>query len=146
MTTECSQKNNRQYFCEICDYSTCKKCNYDKHLLSRKHENSNNNNPKVAKSSHECNICNKCFNDRAGLWRHKKKCSIINNLDETPLHPHVVPSYHSSTEDMQMTLILELVKQNQEFKQLLIEQNKTILEVAKTGQGNTNTTNNTHQQ
>ena len=150
MTTESSQKNDRKYFCEICDYSTCKKCNYDKHLLSRKHENSNNNNPKVAQSSHECNICNKCFNDRAGLWRHKKKCSIINNLDETQLHPHFVPSYHSSTEDMQMTLILELVKQNQEFKDMLIqqssqmmEQNKNMVEVAKNSQINNNTINNT---
>jgi hypothetical protein len=51
---------------------------------------------------------------------------------------------------MQMTLILELVKQNQEFKDLLIlqsnqmmEQNKTMIEVAKNSQVN-NTINNTN--
>jgi hypothetical protein len=51
----------------------------------------------------------------------------------------------TSSEDNQMNLILELVKQNQEFKDLLIqqsnqmmEQNKTIIEVAKNSQGNNN--------
>jgi hypothetical protein len=147
MTTESSQHNDKKYFCEKCDYITCKKCNYDKHILSRKHENSTNNNQKVAKSSHECNICNKCFNDRAGLWRHKKKCSIVNH-DETQQHSSPVISSHSSSDDMQMTLILELVKQNQEFKDMLMqqsnqmmEQNKTMIEVAKNSQVN-NTINN----
>jgi hypothetical protein len=42
---------------------------------------------------------------------------------------------------MQMNVILELVKQNQEFKQLLLEQNKTMMEVAKNSQGNNNTIN-----
>ena len=48
---------------------------------------------------------------------------------------------------MQMSLILELVKQNQEFKNLLIqqsaqmmEQNKTMIDVAKNSQGNNNNT------
>jgi len=148
MTTESSQKTDKKYFCETCDYTTCKKCNYDKHLLSSKHENSTNNNQKVAKSSHECNICNKCFNDRAGLWRHKKKCSIINHDDAPQQHPrHIIPT-HASSEDMQMNIILELVKQNQDFKDLLIqqssqmmEQNKTMIEVAKNSQIN-NTINN----
>jgi len=148
MTTESSQKNENKYFCEKCDYITCKKCNYDKHILSSKHENRSNNNQKVAKSSHECNICNKCFNDRAGLWRHKKKCSIINQHDEIQSQPSSVLPSHSSSDDMQMTLMLELVKQNQEFKDMLMqqsnqmmEQNKTMIEVAKNSQVN-NTINN----
>jgi hypothetical protein len=55
---------------------------------------------------------------------------------------------HSNNDETQTTLILELVKQNQEFKDLLIqqsnqmiEQNKTIIEVAKNSQVN-NTINN----
>ena len=149
MTTESSQKTDKKYFCEKCKYTTCKKCNYDKHILSSKHENSTNNNQQVAKGSHECNICNKYFNDRAGLWRHKKKCSMINQHDEFITHPSPIQPSHSSSEDIQMTLILELVKQNQEFKDLLVqqstqmmEQNKTMIEVAKNSQINNNTINN----
>jgi hypothetical protein len=110
--------------------------------LTGKHNNDNKNNKKVAKSSHDCDICNKKFNDRAGLWRHKKKC--------------VEGSSHmNDDEQIQTNLILELVKQNQEFKELLIqqsnqllEQNKTMIEVAKNSQINNtinnNNTNNSH--
>ena len=138
MTTESSHILAKKYLCESCDYFTSKKCNYDKHLMSRKHDNNNNNNQKVVKSSYPCNICNKSFNDRAGLWRHTKKCAPIN---VTP-----IKSIPLQVDDpMQTNLILELVKQNQEFKQLLIEQNKTIIEVAKNNQiNNNNTINNTN--
>ena len=66
MTTESSNILTQKYFCTPCDYFTCKKCNYDKHIMSRKHFDNHNNNQKVAKSSYPCSICNKYFNDRAG--------------------------------------------------------------------------------
>jgi hypothetical protein len=52
------------------------------------------------------------------------------------------PKQSHDDDQSQTNLILELVKQNQEFKQLLIEQNKTIIEVAKNNQINNNTINN----
>ena len=133
LTTESSHNLAKKYFCESCDYFTSKKCNYDKHLMSRKHDNNNNNNQKVVKSSYPCNICNKSFNDRAGLWRHTKKCGVIATTPtEKDKSEHI--GYN-----MQTNLILELVKQNQELKQLLIEQTNTIIEVAKNSQVNNNT-------
>jgi hypothetical protein len=84
------------------------------------------------------------------LSLHKKKCSVVNQLDEPISHAQPIQPSHSSTEDMQMTLILELVKQNQEFKDLLVqqssqmmEQNKTMIEVAKNSQINNTINNNT---
>ena len=89
------------------------------------------------------------YKDPSGLWRHKKKCLIVNQQTEFQTHQPNPPS-HASSEDMQMTLILELVKQNQEFKDMLMqqsnqmmEQNKTMIEVAKNSQVNNNTINNT---
>jgi len=130
LTIKNSQKIYKKYTCETCDYFTSKKCNYDKHLMSRKHDN---NNQKVAKSSYPCNICNKSFNDRAGLWRHKQKCTQIAITPTEKVAPLPVD------DQSQTNLILELVKQNQELKQLLIEQNNTILEVAKNIQSINNT-------
>lgn len=74
------------FYCNCCDYSTCKKFNYGIHLQSIKHKNNvltTNDNTKLAKTSkhHECHNCAKQFNDRAGLWRHKKKC-IKNDNDK----------------------------------------------------------------
>jgi hypothetical protein len=82
---------------------------------------------------------------------------MVNHLDETTSHTDPPPSplaHQSSSEDIQMNIILELVKQNQEFKDLLIqqsaqmmEQNKTMIEVAKNSNVNntiSNSNNNSH--
>jgi hypothetical protein len=50
-----------------------------------------------------------------------------------------MPTSSSFNDPLQANFILELVRQNQEFKQLLIDQNKMILEVAKNSQINNNT-------
>jgi hypothetical protein len=139
MTTKFKIIPAQQYFCESCDYTTSKKGNYEQHILTRKHimTTSGLHNPATAIV---CD-CGKSFSCRQNIHRHKKKCSIINQPDEIQQHHSPAISSHSSSEDMQMNIILELVKQNQEFKQLLMEQNKTMIEVAKNSQVN-NTINN----
>jgi hypothetical protein len=86
-------------------------------------------------------VCNSHYTHASGLSRHKKICKYTEPVQSTPL-PVV--------DNMQMTLILELVKQNQEFKDLLVqqsnqmvEQNKTMIEVAKNSQVNNTINNNT---
>jgi hypothetical protein len=95
-------------------------------------------------------MCGNTYKYRQGLSRHKKTCTdIINNtiIDILPQPKQPEQPLKTSSEDMQMTLILELVKQNQEFKDLLIqqsnqmmEQNKTMIEVAKNSNTNNNNT------
>ena len=98
-----------------------RKCNYEKHITTAKHLKSIFSNQKVAKSSessndyHICCKCNKQYKDNSGLWRHKKKCISQTNEKE-------------DDNDMKTTdLINYLMKENSEFKQLLIDQNKQIL-------------------
>ena len=62
---------------------------------------------KVAK--YICNNCKKEYNDRAGLWRYKKKCSETN----------VIKSDDLNDKD----LIMMLIKQNTH----LIEQNAELI-------------------
>jgi len=99
MTTldnEIKQKLSNKYYCEKCDYGTCRKNNMNTHLLSAKHQKTTNDNIFSAKnndnsailSKYCCSICDTKYNDRAGLWRHKKKCIKINDnsndsLDES---------------------------------------------------------------
>ena len=82
------------YVCKYCNYNTCKKTNYYKHLDTIKHKNNENNaenNANVAKSSnYMCKICLKHFNDRAGLWRHTKKCIDKNQEKEEPTDKELV--------------------------------------------------------
>jgi len=138
-----SIKVAKKYTCLQCDYTTYKRSSYDKHLSTGTHSVNttiNKNSIEVAKScqQHICEKCNKIYNSRVGLWKHMKICIIPNPPEETPLLENNTIRVNSvdTLIQTQTTLILELVKQNQEFKQLLLDQNKTMIEVAKNSQGN----------
>jgi hypothetical protein len=132
MTTfdnEIKQKISKKYFCEKCDYNTDRKSNLSNHLLSAKHIKTTNDNKNKSKISakHKCYICEKEYNDRAGLWRHKKKCfeKEENVIIEQDINDK--------------NLILTLIQQNNELQ-------KQMLEVIKNGTINNtiNNTNNSH--
>ena len=102
-------------------------------------------NPKL-----ECNICKKLFNDRAGLWRHKKKCNVEKTenkaLDVMNLMFELMKQNKELMQKNTPTanndeLVAELLKQNNEFKELMLEQSKYMLEIASKA-GNTNCNNN----
>jgi hypothetical protein len=80
--------------------------------------------------------CEKEFKTRSGLWKHKKMCSQnICDDKKTQLFDICEQSNNITPE-----LVLNIIQQNQEFKDLLLEQNKIIIEMSK----NNNTTNNTN--
>jgi hypothetical protein len=120
MTTNIKNGLQPKYFCESCDYITYKKCNYDKHQTSRKHYMTTIGLQNVAVLV-ECD-CGKSFSCRQNMHRHKKKCITQSSLQtEDPF---------SSADDVQIptNIIMELIKQNQEFKQLVLDQNKQLYE------------------
>jgi len=78
-----SIKSIKTYYCKICDYTASQKCNYDKHLSSKKHtKKCCENVADVAKMllneklGFFCEFCNKEYKSRSGLWRHQQKCKI----------------------------------------------------------------------
>jgi hypothetical protein len=115
--TKSCQKMPILFECILCDFKCCKKSNYDKHLDTLKHQmkqNETNAMPKNAEkdiSNLECQYCSLLFNSRTTLWRHKKKCSNSNN----------------NNNDKTQELVQYLMKENSEFKQLLLEQHKQSL-------------------
>lgn len=135
-------KTSCKFYCETCDYGTSKKCNFDMHCCSVKHKNNvleTNGNVLLAKTSSlfdnicdtkfVCDICEKNFKNRSGLWKHKKKCK-----NEEPTNISDIFS--------DKNIILELIKSNTEIQ-------KQMLELAnKVGSNNCNNTNtnsnNTH--
>jgi len=104
---------NPKYNCEDCGFSTHNKKDFRRHNLSAKHiTNVNLNNIEqithnITPSALFCCNCNKKYISRSGLWNHKKKCSQ-NTITSTDL---------KNTD-----VILEIIKQNQDFKSLLFEQ------------------------
>ena len=133
MITNKSQTVRIEYNCEPCDYVTSSKSDYNKHLNTAKHKRvtrGDTNDPKT----HKC-ICGKDFKHRQGLWKHKKNC----NLDS----PTQTPSTNDDKYDMLSNTILLLVNENREFKQLLIDQNAKMMEMAGNMGGNNHHNNNT---
>ena len=74
-----------------------------------------------------CEICNKKYKDYSGLWRHKKKCEHLCFENEIVQTNDIE---NTDTPNINSDSIMELIKQNQEFKQLIIEQNAKISELA----------------
>ena len=145
MTTQNNEnlvKTSNFFECKKCNYNTCRKYNLILHYNTKKHKTTQNNENLVKTSkTYSCTVCNKIFNDRAGLWRHNKMCLPIEKtqniiLNMTDLH----------NEDKQQKLIEFLLKENSEFKQLMMEQNKSMIEIAKHSGGhhNINNSNNTN--
>jgi hypothetical protein len=131
MSTEKVPKSSNYFNCECCNYITSRKSQYDRHILTvkhKKHEIATNSNKKVPKSSEifSCNNCDRIYKDRTGLWRHNQKC----NKNKADLHNINNPDDNSE----QKEIIMLLMKENSEIKQMMME-------VIKSGTHNTNTNN-----
>jgi hypothetical protein len=128
-----------------------------KHLETKKHVSNIDGNRKIV--SYKCENCNKIYKNRTGLWKHKQKCSkMLIHTNEMNTQQSQITDMVSSDIVMQLIkenqefktllveqnkLMIEQQNENQEFKELISEQNKTIIELSKKDSGNTyNTTNN----
>jgi hypothetical protein len=120
-----------KFYCEICDYGTSKKSSYDDHLVSAKHLKSMVGNEILPKFCSEfiCPNCSKKYKDNSGLWRHKKKC--VEKEKE-------IENNETNEQNDSVELIKYLMKENSEFKQMIIQQNKQMIEMSK----NNSVTNN----
>ena len=131
MTT---QKLPHKYHCTTCDYFTSRLSQYNNHILTRKHQMTTHGLPTI-NADHNC-VCGREFSCRQNLHRHKKICT------------YTLPPVTTSTDNLPQptidaALVLELLKQNQEFKTLILEQNKQMMELAnKAGNNNCNNNNN----
>ena len=114
------QISSAKFFCEICDYHTSRKCNYDEHLLTSKHKSAmfSNEKPAISSAKFMCPNCCKFYKDNSGLWRHKKKC-LVEDIDNImPTNQSQNQTYDQPNKD---NLIEYLIKENAEFKTLIME-------------------------
>ena len=160
MENKKSLKIRKNYYCDKCDYNTTDKKDFSKHCLTRKHMS-------VTKETHGtiletkksgqyfCDICNnREFKTKSGLWKHKKHCTSANtinkkyiNQDEDEIEDEDVYEDENKYKKQQ-DLIEYLMKENNEFKQLMIEQNQQmmkqnnqIIELSKNAGHHNNNTN-----
>jgi len=136
-------KNPTVFECKKCDYITNNKKDYNKHLLTSKHQKLTNNlqnEDKVPNQKYICK-CGKEYLHRQSLYNHNKKCIATNNINES-----------NNETNIDYKMIYELFKiqlnENKELKKMLVEQHKqnnelqnTVLEICKNGTHHTINTN-----
>ena len=134
------KKNLNRFLCETCDFKCYMKCDWERHIIRPKHlkgvnegakgKTKNENN---LKKTYFCKNCDKHFVTQSGLWKHNLKCEYHNTLEDANALENI-----KNNEINQQQLIDYLMKENSEFKQLMLEQNKHMLELIKNA-GNNNT-------
>ena len=135
-----SQKIAKKFCCNDCHYNTCNKFDYAKHLTTSKHifneteaQYGSTKSQKIAKMPNceklPCDVCNKTFKTRGGLWKHNKKCQSTS--------PPECVKINSPTEVVyDKELVMKLINQNNELQ-------TQVLELLKSGTHNTNSHNKT---
>jgi len=127
MLTFLTPKNAANFECIKCDFKCCKQSEFDRHLVTRKHKMLTNTDTGLTEKTPTNFLCEcgKMYKHRQSLSFHKKKCQEKEPKDKN--------------EDKDLSdkeIIKMLIKENSEFKNM-------ILDVVKTIQPNNTTNNNT---
>jgi len=122
------------FYCEICDFKCFVKRDFNRHINTQKHKNNilttfDNEfyQKKPCIKKYTCQNCNKDYKDRAGLWRHNKKCNSedfykSNNDNKTNDNKtNDNKTNDNKTNDNKDELIEYLIKENKEIKELILE-------------------------
>jgi hypothetical protein len=153
MLTKNSLNSPKQFTCDVCHYTCCKKNDMDKHFNSKKHirnKNGNNCNNEFVNTELKCINCNKLYKSRVGLWRHKKTCNIDDSIKLPEL---TLLEKMSNKNDEKINLlinenidfkniIIELVKNNSDLQKQTLEMQQQMLDVCKTSGVNNSYNNN----
>ena len=140
-------KLHQKFVCENCDFNCFKKGDWKRHIMTIKHKETIVNKGYLnvnKKTSYLCDVCNKIYLSKTGLWKHQKICKKQENIDEDKLF------------DKKLIKLLindnkEMRNDNKEMLNLLIEQSKEkndfktmIIDVIKNGITNNNNNSNNH--
>ena len=137
-----SPKITKNYSCEKCNYSCGRQSEYNRHLLTIKHnvEQTQCGTNTITKLF-TCD-CGKTYKVSSGLWKHKQKCSHITNTKVISENPDEKPSLMNIITQNKDIMDL-LVLQNEELKRHNKEQADTIRElIPQIGSNNNSNSNN----
>lgn len=148
-------KNAEIFTCEKCNFVCSKKSNYDKHIMTRKHNLKQLKHEKMPKNAlpyFKCDFCTQQFKSRTSMWRHKKMCdhAPFGEIDDEDGIMNVEATVadtgsgggkvFSEMKDMVFTL----VSQNKDMQTLIHDQNKTIIELSKNNSNGGNNMSHSH--
>jgi len=108
------------FVCKSCDFKCCKQQDYTRHISTRKHQLRTTLNEKNSQNIFQCKSCEKIYKARNSLWYHEQKC---------PKRDFLKPddgSFLNNGSNLDINFIMNIIKQNQEFKDLIIDQQQDV--------------------
>ena len=138
--------NYAKFYCVHCDIKCCKHSDWTRHVNTIKHNHrvngTNMENAEMPKNAELICVCGKKFFTKSGLWKHKKTCKN-EDISDTEGENVVISNTHNSNEIFELKEFMKyLMKENSELKNMMIEQQNIVLEIAKNGTTNTNNSHN----
>ena len=138
---EITPKNAIKFYCEVCDFKCCKRVDWDRHILTRKHINRTALNAIEHENSPAnkfiCKNCDRVYPARNSLWYHEHKCKKSPLIVEKSPKKNVIQLLiHENKELINenkdfKNIIMELVRSNTEFQKQMIDvcqkQSNTII-------------------
>lgn len=121
------QKNADKFICELCAFTCCKQSDYERHLSTRKHKKTHVDNILHIENPYQCQ-CGKKYKQRFSLAKHRKKCSVYIDVMENIENIEKIKAITETIMDGKnmKNYIVKLIEQNNEFKNLLLEQSKQL--------------------
>ena len=118
--TEKTPKTPSFFECNLCYFKCCKQSDYIRHISTPKHQNATemlSNATYFTPKNAEIFVCDKCcknFKHSSSLYRHKKNCPNIEKSDNNQEN-------NEQNIEKKDEIINFLMKENQDFKNLILE-------------------------
>jgi hypothetical protein len=143
--TTVTPNNIFKHSCHKCDYYTNKTSSFTRHLLSTRHlsitngdyESDDGYKNRAKQVIFKCDNCNKEYNSRNGIWKHKKTCTKIidhhknNNIELKIIDNKNEPDNEVVTDSSNNEIIKLLIKENSDFKSIIIDMMKSNTDMMK---------------
>ena len=128
MLTEKTEKNRTKYFCDICDFISCDKTAFSRHCSTRKHIllTRSEKTDEIKVFQHICCKCSKEYKSKQGLWSHSKNCISSDNKQIT--NALITQDDDILSNEPIKNYIMKLVEQNNELKNMFIQQNTEFMQ------------------
>jgi hypothetical protein len=134
MIQKSSEKCSDNYSCIYCNYTTSRKSQYERHILTLKHKKRQND-TNDTKSGNLNSVdfmcsCGKRYTHKPNLYRHQKKCNKYDKYDKYD-NDYDLSNCTIVANKLTNDLILKLVQENSEIKSMLFKQFESIQEQQK---------------
>tara|TARA_B100001123_G_scaffold92158_1_gene106101 strand:+ start:2440 stop:3375 length:936 start_codon:yes stop_codon:yes gene_type:complete len=139
-------KNPKKFYCENCDFLSSNKKDFNRHVLTRKHNFSQKQAKKTPNVDFKCFFCPKKYKYQSGLSRHKRKCkndpnNFVDKMVNLPKNYHCETESSKNEKDISLkALLMQQIKQQNKTIELLKESIKTNSKIIPNiGNNNNNT-------